>query len=880
MKLFKLKAVVIALCVTLCAMSCQQSKKVETTIKLNEGWEISSSAKVDQSGESISLTEYETQDWVKGNIPATVMSILRQNGQYSDLYFGKNFENVDKSIFQVPWWYRKNFTVADVKNGEHYQLRFEGLNYKANIWLNGKLIADSSKIEGAFGRWTFDVTKKLQKGNNVIAVEVIPPKRGDLTIGFVDWNPAAPDENMGLWRGVTLMKSGVVSMDAPMVSSVLKDDLSAADLQITHQLNNHSDKEQDVELIANVEGVGVLKKNIKVMPNESFDAVFTSDEFSELNVQNPKLWWPNNMGEPTMYNIEITCKVNGKYSHHINSRFGIREFEEYLTKNGHKGYKINGQEIVIKGAGWVDDVLLADSDEKVRAQVEYVKHMNMNCIRLEGFWGRNKTLYDAADENGLLLMIGWSCHWEWEAYCGRPETHFMSITGEDEIEMHAQSYRDQVMYLRNHPSVFLWVFGSDKLPVPELESKLNKYIGDVDGTRPMLASCKGQDYGTDFFNISEITGHTGVKMLGPYSYVPPSYWYVDTQAGGAYGFNTETGPGPQVPPMESLKRMIPESDLWPVNDMWNFHCGRHEFGTLNRYTLAFNNRYGQSNSVEDFTFRSQVSNYEAIRPMFESFQVNRHNEATGVIQWMLNSAWPEMFWQLYDYYLVPNGAFYGTRKACQPLNPAYNYKDNAVYLTNDFLSDHMGLTVDIKILDINSKEVFGKSLSVDSKANTSIKVLDLPVIKDLSETYFLSLKVNDANKKELADNFYWLSTKSDVMDFPATSWVGTPQKEFANLKGLNSLGKVEISESWSTTVQEDKTVFTCQLENKGDEIAFFIETAVLDPKTNQTIVPVFWDNNYVSLLPGESKVLKARICNDLLPKDSKPVLRVRAWNKK
>jgi len=861
---------------TIMVMGCESKQNTDYMTELNDNWYIQSEDKVAAEGAAISKASFDCADWVHGNIPATVMTILRESGEYPNLFMGDNIDKVDDTRFKQAWWYRKTFKVENFDAKANYQLRFEGLNYKANVWINGVLIGEANAIEGPFSRWTFEVSKFLNEGENALAVEVIPPVRGDLTIGFVDWNPAAPDQNMGLWRGVELIKSEAISVQSPYVQTKLnRANWQDAELTVTTMLTNHTQQKQKATLMVSIDGIGSVSKDVELNAGESRDVALSANDYAVLNLKDAKLWWPNNLGEPHMYDLTVSVQQNGIESHRVQSRFGIREVEEYLNEEGHKGWKINGKPLTIKGAGWVDDMFLADSKEKVIAQVEYVKHMNLNCIRLEGFWGRDKTIYDAADENGLLIMIGWSCHWEWEAYCGRPETHYMAITGQDEIERHAQSYRDQVLYLRNHPSVFLWVFGSDKLPVPDLEAKLNDYITGVDQSRPILAACKYQDFGTDHYNHSEVSGSTGVKMLGPYGYVPPRYWYIDTIAGGAYGFNTETGPGPQVPPMESIKKMIPADKLWPINDMWNFHCGRHEFGSLDRYLNSFNKRYGEADNLEEFAFKSQISNYEAIRPMFESFNANKY-QATGVIQWMLNSAWPEMFWQLYDYYLMPNGAFYGTKKACQPINATYNYKDNNIYWVNDYNDDHNNHTLSVEVFDINSKLLFTQKVALDLKAHSSGLAYSLPEIVGLSTSYFLNLELFDAGGALLADNFYWLSTKNDEMKFEETTWVYTPQKDFADLQGLNTLSQVELDVKWSQYQDGDYTYFNCELKNATDQIAFFIEMGILNGQTGETIVPVFWDDNYVSLMPGKAKNISAKIKTKLLPE----VLdyKVKGWN--
>ncbi len=857
---------------------CQPSNgKTSDYQSLNQSWEVISSEAIEATGEQLSQAAFEGSGWYRGDIPATVFAILRQNNLHTNIFMGDSMDLVDKTPFQKPWWYRKTFNIEDAGDLAHYQLQFEGLNYKANIWLNGQLIADSTKVEGAFGRWNFDVTKYLTAGSNALAIEVIPPKKGDLTIGFVDWNPAAPDNNMGLWRGVYLKKTGAISLESPFVQTKLVGtDNNTANLTVSVYATNLDNQSRQTTIKVSTPQLFELSQQITLEAGETREIKFTSEAYPQLIIKNPALWWPLHMGEPVLHNLVVTAQDGRVASDELTSRYGIREVAQYLNANGDKGYKINGQPILIKGGGWVDDVFLSDDDEKVKAQVAYVKHMNMNTIRLEGFWGKNKTLYDACDENGILLMIGWSCQWEWEPYCGRPETNFMAITGEEEMLRHTQSYVDQVKYLRNHPSVFLWVFGSDKLPLPQLESMLNSAIGATDPSRPLLASCKYQDFGTDFYNTSEVSGPTGVKMLGPYNYVPPVYWYIDTIAGGAYGFNTETGPGPQVPPLESIKKMIPQDKLWPINDMWNYHCGRHEFGSLDHFMEAFNHRYGEAKDLETFAFKVQMSNYEAMRPMFEAFQVN-HGKATGVIQWMLNSAWPEFYWQLYDYYLMPTGAFYGARKGCQPLNIVYHYGDHAIYLVNEHLQPYNDVKVQVQLFDTDSKEIYSETQTIHAQAASVAKVTTIPQELKLPATYFAALKLMDSKGELLADNFYWLSSKPDVMAFEKTRWVTTPSRSFADLTGLNNLPKLSIESSMKTIQGTDHQEFKVELRNPNLSIAFFIELSLVDEETGQTFLPVFWSDNYVSLTGHETKELTAKIPNCTIG-NRKVALRIKGWN--
>ena len=861
MKLFLLSILSCSFLVVSCAgKNAIDMASFETNLKDN--WTIISSQGLDDSGESISQFGFDDSNWLKTTVPNTVLNALVESGKYKDIYFGDNITKIDDGQFEVPWWYRTEFDLNDTD--AIYHLLLNGVNYRANVFLNGKKLADSSMIETAFQQFKLDVSEYLVKGINVLALELIPPKKDELSIGFVDWNPAPPDHNMGIWREVKLFKTSDVIIDGILVETdVDTKNLKEANLSLYAWIENKG-LAKEVDCVVEFEGVKI-KKNLKFEAGEKKKITFNSTEYKELSMKNPRLWWPNGLGEPELYHLNFTAGYDGHVSDKKETRFGIRKVEQYLNTEGHKAYKINGKKIIIKGAGWVDDVLLGDSDQKVKDQLAYVKHMNLNTVRLEGFWGRNQTIYDTADKLGLLIMVGWSCQWEWKVYCDREESEFMCIYSPEDEDRHALGFRDQVKWLRNHPSIFLWVYGSDKLPSPTLEKKLNDLVLAEDHTRPTLNSCKGSGFGTDLGNISKISGPSGVKMLGPYGYVTPNYWYEDKKFGGAYGFNTETGPGPQIPPVESIKRMIPQNQLWPVNEMWNFHCGRNVFQSLDRFLKAFNIRYGEAQSVEEFALYCQLSNYEAIRPMYEAFAVNKFN-STGVIQWMLNSAWPEMFWQLYDWYLLPNAAFYGTQNACEPLNIIYNYEDNDIYITNEHFENKTELIAEVKVLDFNSNILFSKELIVTAKENSSYKILDFPELKNLSTVYFLDLKLKDNLGEVIADNFYWLSTQKDVCDYEKSEWFITPNSEYADFKQIRNLKKVKVSSSFNIEETKDSFEFAVTLKNPSDKLAFFIEMSVVNKTTGMTILPIFWSDNYVSLLPGEMKVFTAKVRKENLTK--------------
>jgi exo-1,4-beta-D-glucosaminidase len=857
---------------------------------LGEGWRIRASAEVGLGGEEVSRAGFDINGWLLATVPSTVLAALVANGRYEDPYFGMNLKKIPHEPFRSPWWYRTEFLLSEAEAHQAVLLEFDGINYAAGIWLNGRQIAAAGEAKGAFRRFQYDVSEAIVEGVNALAVEVVPPRPGDFTIGFVDWNPPAPDRDMGLFRPVRLRFCDGVSIENPFVQTDLNlDTLAEARLTIRADIVNHTDAAVSGVLEGRLEGVQ-FRRDVHLLARETRTVVVTADEHAPLRIADPRIWWPHDLGRPELYSLDLQFVAGAQIADKTTLRFGIRSVADYRIPEGHRGFKINGREVLIKGAGWTDDLLLADTPETLAAELQYVRHMNLNCIRCEGIWGKDQTLYDLCDEYGILVMAGWSCQWEHEQYLGKSvDERYGGVLTPEDIDLVSRSWQDQLLWLRNHPSIFVWAVASDKLPAPELERRYIDIFRRHDPTRPYLASTGG--FGSEQRIVcreelvSEVSGGSGVKMLGPYDYTPPVYWYTDTRRGGAYGFNTETAPGAVVPTLESLRKMLPPEHLWPIDEWWDFHCGLNEFNALDRYRTALAKRYGPAGTVEEFARKAQVLNYELMRPMFEAFRVNR-GRATGVIQWMLNAAWPKMYWQLHDWYLMPTGAFYGAKKACAPRQLIYHYGDNSVYLVGAdprVCPDGFGAATggcpyaDIRVYDIESKLYFAAHFQVEAQSQASQRICKLPRFDHITTTYFLSLRLLDAAGVQVANNFYWLSTQPDVLDYDAKvePWeYYTPSKQYADLTMLNALPRAEVEVKHRVETNDRGGEIIVDLENRSDRIAFFIEMLLVDGRTGEPVVPVFWQDNYVSLLPNETRVLSATFSAAV----QEPSLIVRGWN--
>ena len=376
---------------------------------------IHSSEEVKQAGDVISTSSFNPHGWFPASVPSTVLATLMANGVYKEPYFGMNLKKIPEKPFKQPWWYRTEFQLSQSDAAKTVLLEFDGINYCANIWLNGHQIATSSEVKGTYRRFQFDVSRFVCEGENVLALEVDPPKPGDFSIGFVDWNPPPPDRNMGLYRSVRLRLCNHISIENPFVQTQLNlETLEEATITISAELANHTDRAVFGVLKGKVESIQ-FEKSINIEPQNRKIVKFT-----DLKLVNPRLWWPHNLGKPNLYDLQLKFSADCEVCDVTRVRFGIRHVEAYTNETGHKGFKINGKKVLIKAAGWTDDLFLADTPETIDAQLKYVKHMNLNGIRLEGIWGTDQTLYDLCDKYGILIMVGWSCHWEHEQYLGKP----------------------------------------------------------------------------------------------------------------------------------------------------------------------------------------------------------------------------------------------------------------------------------------------------------------------------------------------------------------------------------------------------------------------------------------------------------------------------
>jgi exo-1,4-beta-D-glucosaminidase len=835
-------------------------------------WQIQSSSKAPESGAEVSSARFSTKDWYTVSGRATVMAGLLENRKYENIFYSDNLRAAAEPessgvSFVIPWWYRTEFTVAEGTQETRTLLRINGMIPRADVWLNGNLIADKSTVAGAYPVHEFDVTRWVHAGANTLAMRVYAgDPRTDLTIGWVDWNPTPPDNNMGPWRGVEIVRTGPVQIRFPRVTSALSlPDLARAALTVKVEARNLDASAHDATISGVVAGVS-LNRTIHLAAGET-----QTVSFSPFDIKHPQVWWPVGMGAHPLYQLEMSATVDDAISDKTSATFGIRSVSSHLTKQGYIQFVINGKPVLIRGAGWAPDMFLRDDAKRMEAEFSYVVNMGLNTIRSEGKL-EDTRFYDLADRDGIMVLAGWECCDKWESAA---KTGGEPWDAADE-KVAAASMESEARLLRNHPSVIGFLIGSDNAPPPAIAKLYVDTLHAEDWSLPIVSAAVPQG--------TAQTGPSGMKMDGPYGWVPPAYWYAD-KLGGAFGFDSEVSAGPSIPPLEDLSRMLSPQEqevLWKYPQLRQYHASAawSVFAKITPFNTALAQRYGAPKNLEDFVAKSQLENYDNVRAQFEAFNAHMGaaNPATGVIYWMLNNAWPSLHWHLYDYFLNPAGAYFGARMANEPLHIQYSYDTRAIMLVNHTLTREQGLQAVIRVRNLDGSVRYERRLQhIDLDGNTARQLAMLPALTDLSRTYFIELELASAGGKSISRNVYWLSTQTDELDWADSNWYLTPVTRYADLTPLQSL-PTATSEARATVRREGGesiAVVTLTVPPSSEAVALFQHVLIKRTAGGESVLPILWSDNDVTLWPGESVTLTAHFATSGA---ETPVVEVSGWN--
>lgn len=840
-------------------------------------WQTQSSAKAQQSGAEVSSAGYPTDGWYPVSARATVMAGLLENGVYQNVFHSDNLRAVEEpdssgNVFLIPWWYRTEFTLDKGSRDARTLLRINGIIASTDVWLNGSQVADQTVIVGAYPIHELDVTRWVRDGTNVLALRVHPgDPRTSFSIGWVDWNPTPPDNNMGPWRGVDIVRTGPVEIRFPHVSSTLSlPDLARAALTVQIQARNLDASAHDAAISGVVAGVP-LKRTIHLAAGETQTVSFSSKTDAGLALKHPQVWWPLGMGAQPLYRLQLAASVDGAISDRTSATFGIRSVSSHLTQQGYRQFVVNGKPVLVRGAGWAPDMFLRDDPKRMEAEFSYIVNLGLNTIRSEGKL-EDTRFYDLADRAGLMILAGWECCDKWEAWAKTGGEPWDAA----DLKVAAASMASEARLLRNHPSVIGFLIGSDNAPPAAVAKVYVDTLHAENWPLPIIAAASDQ--------ATAETGPSGMKMPGPYAWVPPAYWYAD-QLGGAFGFDSEVSAGASIPLLDDLTRMLAPQELealWKYPEVRQYHASAawSTFARLESFDTALAKRYGPPNSLAEYVAKSQLENYDNARAQFEAFNARMDAEkpATGVIYWMLNNAWPSLHWHLYDYFLNPAGAYFGAKKANEPVHIQYSYDTREIMLVNHTLEAERGLQANIRVRNLDGGIPYQRHLQdIDLAGNRAQRLTALPALAGLSRAYFIELELAAANGKPISRNVYWLSTQPDELDFPHSNWYLTPVTRYADLTSLQSLPAAtsEVRVTARREAGEDIAAVTLTVPPSSRAVALFQHVSIRRSAGGDLILPILWDDNDVTLWPGESLTLTAHFA---AAGAAAPVVEVSGWN--
>jgi hypothetical protein len=854
---------------------------------ITQGWEMTDGMTVVESEKSVFDPQLNTDSWYNVTIPGTVLTTLVNQGVYPDPYFGLNNLAIPDSLSRTDWWYRCKFTIPNDTMDKQLFLLFNGINYRAQIYLNGKRLGE---MKGAFIRGEFNITNIAKRnGENILAVHVFPPDNPGIpheqsvisgqglnggvlstdgptfisSIGW-DWIPGIRDRNTGIWQDVRLRASGPVLIGDPLVTTdVLLPDTTRAKITIQANIRNISTKSIKGTLSARIDNIS-LSLPYTLAPNEEKLLIFTPDQFGELDMKNPRLWWPNGYGNPELYDLELIANEDNKMSDTKNIRFGIREMSyELMVNDGNKNMRVaytpnntvnkgqpvfdyenrvfftkdnqlltiakdadtsglevlpdndpigpflairvNGVRIFCRGGNWgMDDGMKRVSRERLEPYVRLHKDANFNIIRNWTGESTEETFYSLCDEYGMLV---WNDFW---------------ITTDDTVEpsdfnLFVKNATDVVRRFRNHPSIAVWCPRNEGFAPKGLSEMLTVMMAKEDPTRHYHGQSR----------------YLNMRTSGPWGYFKDASLYY-TQ--NAKGFNTEMGSF-AIPTANTIRKFIAPEDQWPVNDVWAYHDMHHTSQNFKDFMVAVN-RYGTPESMEDFAQKAQFVTYDAWRNMLEAWNSRIWNNTTGLILWMSHPAWPSMIWQTYTYDYETPGSYFGAKKACEPIHIQMNLPENDIMVINTTLKDYKSVSAGISYFNLQGKVLYKKNIKLDAKANMATNCFTPEKMNSLPGLYLARLELKDAKGKMLSVNDYWMTDGNresyEKMNLLPSSIV--------NIKTKKEQGKIQVEVSNTTR----------------NPIAN-IKLNVVDNKTEEILLPAYFSDGYFNLLAEEKRIIELKI---------------------
>ncbi|HKM93403.1 MAG TPA: hypothetical protein VJY41_07110 [Prolixibacteraceae bacterium] len=848
----------------------------EDALLLRYNWFVQSSLVLDANGQQLSSGMFDFSDWYATSVPATVLSTLVRNGVYPNPYVDLNNMKIPDSNDEYnatydllkyshieglnpwhdPYWYCTEFDLSEFYEGKEVWLNFSEINYRAEVWVNGSLVADTATMVGMERSFKFNISAMLlQNEMNHVAVAIYPvdvPGKPDIepltTLGDPgvnmgdgmisrnytkwdalgwDWQPAIRDRNMGITEDVFLSTTNKVEIQNTYIGCNLPlPDTTFANISISAELINHSKTTQKGKIrttITNDNCIVSFEKNFNFENAASLLFRFNSENTPELRLENPKLWWPSGYGRANLYHFKMEVLVSNEVVGSYETSFGIRQVETYIGLN-ERVIKINGEKIYIKGGNWVLDMMLNWNASRYDDEITLSKNAGQNLLRVWGPTGvPPRAFYEAADKHGMLL---------WQDFLNDYWGTFRNSEGfTPEDNLYKAATIEIVKKFRNHPSLIMWCGGNEGVnPREEL------IMGEI---------LPNYDYLDSRFYL-RASDNDGLHGGGPYHTISPNDFFVHPKLNG---FSSEIGPS-GVPVLESAQKFMPRlgndylAECFPLDAVWAYHDANDRKGSdprrFSSYDMLLRKFYGSptpsnSNGVSDYFSKAQLLNYDVYRAAIEAINAQLWENSSGILFWKTNSSWPSMVWQLYDWYQQAHAGYYGAMKASELIHVQMNRNNNQVGVLNATPFKIENAKIEVTLFNAQTDTLWHREQKMNLPANCFSPSNNMAPIT--GELCFLKLKLSDSTGKLISDNFYWLGTDNDFT-------------------GLNTLSPSVIEGSVERSDINENTFFDIKLKNTGNKLAFMLACKLVDERTGVELLPSLWSNNYICLLPGESENLR------------------------
>jgi beta-mannosidase len=802
--------------------------------------------------------------WYKATVPGTVLTTLMNNNVYPEPLYGENNRPniIPESICRTSYWYRNEFTVPANFAGRQIWLNFEGINYFADVWVNGSKVGT---IKGAFVRGKFNVTALVKPGEKAaVAVLIIPPphpgdpwektvanQRGPngggvtgplgqdgptfvASIGW-DWVPGIRDRQMGIWQGVSLSESGTVMIQNPFVVTDLPlPRTDSADVSIEATLQNISDMPQTGVLSGTLGDIRFQSASIVLAAKGSTLVKLNPQNTEQLRLSNPKLWWPNGFGDPYLYPLHLSFDINGASSDVKELKVGIRKMSYFVDGSTNLILSVNGVRVFAKGGNWgMDEALKRIPRERLEAQIRMHKLANYTILRNWVGQSTSEDLYDLCDLYGIMV-------WD-EFFQANPANGLNPL----DSELYLSNVRDKILRYRNHPSIVVWCGRNEGAPPPEIDRGNAQIIKELDQTR--------------YYQSSSTAGNGVVSGGGGYGWRSPQRFY-----GNYPAFNTEVGSA-SIPTLEAIRSWMPEKD-WFDKNFPNDDWAEHDLVTgngspaSNPFHVAIAKRFGSFHSLADFVRKSQMADYEAYRAMYESRLFHLFNPCTAIITWMSNPAQPCLVWQIYDYSLEPFASFFAVQKACEKVHIMMTQDDFQIGVVNNSPGVLRNVKYRVRIFNLDGASKYDQTKEIASvPASQSLNMGAIQFPNGLSAVHFVKFDLLDSSNNVISDNFYWRENTAD------------------DLTAMDTLPDVQLDSNITRHDARGNCLLDVTLSNTTPSVAVMAHLQLRNARTDQRVLPVYYSQNYVSLLPGESKTISIEAASKDLGNDLPRVV-LDGWN--